>query len=261
MCINLRYAIDQTNNCDYGLDCIPVRHTLNWGIIQTFVSTTHHYPSFRRFAGSCVAGVVGLKMPRYCLFGNKILLIHDHTSSRLPISTYIPITGDTVNTASRMESTGEPLRIHVSEITKNILDKIGTFDLTERGLVEMKGKGKMLTYWLNGEIRPAVDGVSPSHNAKDPVSLVKAGGGIIRSHSNTNMPAHLNDSLSRSSSNMLNNNEVTVSSTNLLKIPLNNLVKNNNLKNTNQSSSKSKLNKDDSNNRSVTIPLLTKNKV
>lgn len=47
-------------------------------------------------------------------------------------------TGDTVNVASRMESVGEAHKIHVSYSCKQILDKLGGYNLEERGLVTIK---------------------------------------------------------------------------------------------------------------------------
>ncbi len=55
--------------------------------------------------------------------------------------------GDTVNIASRMESTGEAGRIHVSESVAQQLSG-QAFTCIQRGTVNIKGKGNMTTYWL-----------------------------------------------------------------------------------------------------------------
>lgn len=60
--------------------------------------------------------------------------------------------GDTVNTSSRMESTGEALKIHCSGECKRLLDSLGGYLYEDRGKIPIKGKGELNTYWLTGEL-------------------------------------------------------------------------------------------------------------
>ncbi|WP_165610008.1 adenylate/guanylate cyclase domain-containing protein [Shimia aestuarii] len=59
---------------------------------------------------------------------------------------FYDVWGDTVNTASRMESHGEPGRIQVTAAARDAL--MGDYAFTPRGLVEIKGIGALETWWL-----------------------------------------------------------------------------------------------------------------
>jgi adenylate cyclase len=74
--------------------------------------------------GAVVAGVIGKRKFLYDLWG------------------------DIVSTASRMESHGLPGRIQVTDSTRQRLG--APFMLEERGVIHVKGKGKMHTWFLNG---------------------------------------------------------------------------------------------------------------
>ncbi|XP_075037252.1 adenylate cyclase type 5 isoform X2 [Mixophyes fleayi] len=74
--------------------------------------------------GPVVAGVIGARKPQYDIWGN------------------------TVNVASRMDSTGVPERIQVTADLQQVL-AASNYSLECRGVVKVKGKGEMMTYFLN----------------------------------------------------------------------------------------------------------------
>ncbi|CAB1339220.1 unnamed protein product [Coregonus sp. 'balchen'] len=87
----------------------------------------HSFNSFRLRVGinhgPVIAGVIGARKPQYDIWGN------------------------TVNVASRMESTGELAKIQVTEETSDVLQKLG-YSCECRGLINVKGKGELTTFFV-----------------------------------------------------------------------------------------------------------------
>uniref|UniRef100_A0A671X2J4 Adenylate cyclase type 7 n=1 Tax=Sparus aurata TaxID=8175 RepID=A0A671X2J4_SPAAU len=87
----------------------------------------HSFNSFRLRVGinhgPVIAGVIGARKPQYDIWGN------------------------TVNVASRMESTGELGKIQVTEESFKVLSKLG-YSCDCRGLINVKGKGELKTFFV-----------------------------------------------------------------------------------------------------------------
>ncbi|CAJ1049128.1 adenylate cyclase type 7 isoform X2 [Xyrichtys novacula] len=87
----------------------------------------HSFNSFRLRVGinhgPVIAGVIGARKPQYDIWGN------------------------TVNVASRMESTGELGKIQVTEETTVVLQKLG-YSCECRGFINVKGKGELKTFFV-----------------------------------------------------------------------------------------------------------------
>ncbi|KAM6960404.1 adenylate cyclase type 2 [Tautogolabrus adspersus] len=91
---------------------------------------THSFNSFKLRIGinhgPVIAGVIGANKPQYDIWGNS------------------------VNVASRMDSTGVLDKIQVTEETAQMVESVG-YNITLRGVVHVKGKGDLTTYFVNTE--------------------------------------------------------------------------------------------------------------
>ncbi|XP_039505805.1 adenylate cyclase type 1b isoform X2 [Pimephales promelas] len=115
---------------DYAIEMFDVLDEINYQSYNDFVLRVGIN------VGPVVAGVIGARRPQYDIWGN------------------------TVNVASRMDSTGVPGKIQVTDDVYRQLQN--DYDLVCRGNVSVKGKGQMLTYFLEGKAQDA--GIRAPHH-------------------------------------------------------------------------------------------------
>ncbi|XP_015242377.1 PREDICTED: adenylate cyclase type 1-like isoform X2 [Cyprinodon variegatus] len=138
---------------DYAIEMFDVLDEINYQSYNEFVLRVGIN------VGPVVAGVIGARRPQYDIWGN------------------------TVNVASRMDSTGVPGKIQVTEEVYRMLNR--NYDLVCRGKVSVKGKGEMLTYFLEGKVQGI--GTASTSSVIRSTSLARR----IHSCGKTSVPTHL----------------------------------------------------------------------
>uniref|UniRef100_A0A096MHP6 Adenylate cyclase type 4 n=1 Tax=Poecilia formosa TaxID=48698 RepID=A0A096MHP6_POEFO len=126
----LRHYPAGEDNKKIDMTYITVRTMVEFAIAMMSKLEKLNQHSFNNFKlrigvnhGPVIAGVIGAHKPQYDIWGNS------------------------VNVASRMESTGELDKIQVTEETSQIIQSVG-YDVTLRGKVNVKGKGELTTYFV-----------------------------------------------------------------------------------------------------------------
>ncbi|XP_041849173.1 adenylate cyclase type 1-like isoform X2 [Melanotaenia boesemani] len=138
---------------DYAIEMFDVLDEINYQSYNEFVLRVGIN------VGPVVAGVIGARRPQYDIWGN------------------------TVNVASRMDSTGVPGKIQVTEEVYRLLNT--NYDLVCRGKVSVKGKGEMLTYFLEGKVQGV--GTATTSSVMRSASLARR----IHSCGKTSVPTNL----------------------------------------------------------------------
>eukprot|EP01137_Pigoraptor_chileana_P031532 Opistho-2@19482 len=138
---------------DFVLEMQRVLDRLNRDCFEFSVDKSNYFAlRIGMNVGTVVAGVIGRKKIAFDIWG------------------------DAVNVASRMESSGEPGRIQVTEWTYEILKDVYEFE--RRGTVYVKGKGDMTTYFLIGKRKRRmslyIERMIPDHEASKRLSAVIA---------------------------------------------------------------------------------------
>ncbi|XP_051917280.1 adenylate cyclase type 4-like [Hippocampus zosterae] len=129
--VGLTHSWDERKKCDMSYS--HVRSMVEFAIAlmsKLELINTHSFNSFKLRIGinqgPVIAGVIGAHKPQYDIWGNS------------------------VNVASRMDSTGVLDRIQVTEETAQAVQSVG-YGITLRGVINVKGKGELTTYFVNTE--------------------------------------------------------------------------------------------------------------